>query len=634
MTGSVAGSVPGLFLKLCLAAIPLLGVAWLLDGPHHIGIVVLEPEYVSVIVGLAVAAGFLLKPYRGEPGWLELSLGLVAIASWWWGTWNYSGWLLDIVNRGPEKWLPGLVAMLLMIEAMRRNCGTAVAIVVSIFLLYGLYGFALPGLFESVETRPAKVIIYLYSDSNAVPGLVITVGATIVLAFILMGKVMEMSGASAFFTDTAMALLGHRRGGPAKVAVVASSIFGTVNGTTVGNIMTTGVITIPLMKRTGFPPRYAAAIEAVASNGGQLAPPVMGTTAFLIANFLDISYTEVVTAAIVPAVIYYIVLFIQVDRVAVRNGLEGLPRDELPKFRESVAKGWIFLLPLALLMYFLFWLGYNPGKSALYASALMLILGLVRSRRLPDFAYASELIVGSARNMVPLLLVCTGAGLIIGVLNITGLGQSLVQSLAHVGETAGLLPMLVVTAVIAIFLGMGMPTAAVYIVLSVILAPAIVRMGVPPMSAHMFIFYFGLLSMLTPPVAVASFVAAGLAGSDMWRTGITGLKLAASAYLLPFLFVLNPALLMQGSWSEIVIVVITAIVSGGLLARAVDPPEGAGIWVIVGSVLLFALALAVGSSTIWIGTNTPLALLPSAMVLAVPFILRSQTIRTRLGIDS
>ncbi len=630
---AAAAAVPGYFLKACLAAIPVLGVMWLLDGPHHLGLVVLEPEYVSVIAGLSIAAGFMLKPYGKEPGWLELGLGLVAIACWWWGTWNYADWLLDITNRGPEKWLPGLLGMVLMVEAMRRNCGIAIAAVVTVFFCYGLFGDALPGLLESAEANPLKVIIYLYSDSNAVPGLVITVGATIVLAFIMMGKVMEMSGASSFFTDSAMAMLGHRRGGPAKVAVVASSIFGTINGTTVGNIMTTGIITIPLMKRTGFPARYAAAIEAVASNGGQLAPPVMGTTAFLIANFLDISYTEVVLAAIVPALIYYIVLFMQVDRVAARNGLAGLPRSELPKLRDALVKGWIFLFPLALLMYLLFWLGYNPGKSALYASGLMLVLGLGRDRRWPDLAFVAELVIGGARNMVPLLLVCTAAGLIIGVLNITGLGQSLVQSLTHVGATAGLLAMLMVTAVIAIFLGMGMPTAAVYIVLSVILAPAIVKMGVPEMSAHMFIFYFGLLSMLTPPVAVASFVAAGLAGSDMWRTGVTGLKLAASAYLLPFLFVFNPALLMQGSWDRIVIVVITAVVSGGILARAVDPPEGAGPWRLLGSLALFALALVVGSATVWLGDDSLLALIPAAVVVAVP-LSRSQAIRTRLGVRS
>lgn len=624
---------PDLFLKACLAAIPLLGVMWLLDVPHYLGLVLLEPEYVSVIAGISIAAGFMMRPYGKEAGWLEIWLGVIAIACWSWGSANYSFWLNDIVARGPDKWLPGLIGILLMIESMRRNCGVAVGIVVTVFLLYGLFGFVAPGIFESGEDKPFKVIIYLYSDSNAVPGLVIIVGATIVLAFILMGKVMEMSGATSFFTDTSMAALGHRRGGPAKVAVVASSIFGTINGTSVGNIMTTGIITIPLMKRTGFPARYAAAIEAVASNGGQLAPPVMGTTAFLIANFLDISYTEVVTAAIVPALIYYIVLFIQVDRVAARNGLEGLRREDLPNFRDAVAKGWIFLFPLALLMYLLFWLGYNPGKSALYASALMLVLGLARARRLPNLAFASELLIGGARNMVPLLLVCTGAGLIIGVLNITGLGHSLVQSLTHVGETAGLIPMLAVTAVIAIVLGMGMPTSAVYIVLSVILAPAIVKMGIPAIAAHMFIFYFGLLSNLTPPVAVASFVAAGLAGSDMWRTGITGLKLAASAYLLPFLFVLNPALLMQGRWPEIVIVVITAVVSGAVLARAVDPPEGAGVWVLAGSLALFVVALVVGGSTVLLGSDSVLALLPAAAILAVP-LFRSQSIRTRLGVGS
>jgi TRAP transporter 4TM/12TM fusion protein len=609
--------LPSLFRQVCLIAIPVLGIAWLVDLPHHLGWAILSAEYISVIAGLAIAAGFLLKPtFADEPSLLDLALGVVAIGCWWWGAWNNEAWIVDIANRGIEKWLPGAVGLVLLVEAMRRNCGFAIAALVTVFLLYGLFGQALPGALEAAPTSIDRLAMYLYSDTNAVPGLVLRVGTTIVLAFILMGKVMEMSGASGFFTDSAMVAMGNRRGGPAKVAVVASSIFGTVNGTTVGNIMSTGIVTIPLMKRSGFPARYAAAIEAVASNGGQLAPPVMGTTAFLIAEFLQVSYGEVAMAAIVPAVIYYLVLFMQVDRYAVANGLVGLDRSQLPDLARTFRSGWIFLAPLAMLLYLLFWLGYNPGKSALYTATLMLILGLIQQRKFPDIEFCNELFVGAGRNLIPLLLVCGGAGIVIGVLNISGLGYSLVVILSDIAAAYGILVMLIVTAIIAIFLGMGMPTAAVYVVLSVVLAPALVNMGVPPMPAHLFIFYFGLLSMLTPPVAIASFVAAGLAGSDMWATGLTGLKLAASAYLLPFLFVFNPALVMQGTVVEIAIVCVTAVVSGGTLAFAIEGGTRKGLTGFGWSAMLFGAAIIVGSATLWLGSDNPLALAPAAVMMA------------------
>ena len=614
---------------ICLAMIPFLGIAWAMDLPLHgvslarsLGLTLADDfaiqiiEYVLVIAGLAVAGGFLVKPYGQRLGVRELTLALIGLAAWWWAAWNYDDWLLDAANRGPEKWMPGAVGIALMIEGMRRNCGLAITLLVIVFVVYGLVGHWLPGALEATRSPPPRYVLYLYSDANAVPGIVMRVGATIVLAFILMGKVMELSGASAFFNDGALSLMGARRGGPAKVAIVSSSVFGTVNGTTVGNIMSTGIVTIPLMKRTGFPPHYAGAIEAVASNGGQLAPPVMGTTAFLIAEFLQIDYAEVALAAIMPALIYYIVLFIQVDRFAQNSGLTGIARSELPRGRQVLAAGWVFLIPLALLMTLLFYYGYNAAKSALYTAALMLALGAVRNWRILRPGSLREILVGAGENLIPLLLVCGGAGIVIGVLNISGLGLQLVIVLEQVAAQAGFLVMLIATAAIAIILGMGMPTSAVYVVLSVVLAPALVKLGVAPMPAHLFIFYFGLLSMLTPPVAVASFVAAGLAGSNMWRTGVTGLKLAAAAYLLPFLFVYNPALIGQGSTLAVVIAAVTAIVSGGVLAYAVEGVgrNGAAGYLTGGT--LFLAAIAIGGASVWFGSENLAALIPAGLALA------------------
>ena len=403
--------------------------------------------------------------------------------------------------------------------------------------------------------------------------------------------------------------MGHRRGGPAKVAVVASSIFGSINGTSVGNIMSTGIVTIPLMKKAGFKAHYAAAIEAVASNGGQFAPPVMGATAFLIAEFLQMNYIDVVIAAVVPAALYYICLFLQVDAIALRDGLHGLPKEELPKASKVLKKGWVFLLPLGFLLYLLFWRGFSPAVAALWAVGALLVLTIFRNRRFLTWKEWGALVVGGGENMLPLLMIGGGAGVVIGVMNVTGLGFSLSLVLTQIGVNAGLLVMLMLTGVIAIILGMGMPTAAIYVVLSVILAPAIVDMGVSPIAAHLFIFYFGLLSFLTPPVAIASFVAAGIAGSKIWPTSWAGVQLAAVAYILPFLWCYNEALLLQGSTVANIYAVTTAFIAVLLIAKALQIMVEKTMFSLGKSLLVFGGGLAVGSSTIWLGNESALTMI-------------------------
>jgi TRAP transporter 4TM/12TM fusion protein len=606
----------------CLAAIPLLGIAWLLDAPMRLGLAILGHAYLSVILGVAIAAALLAKPYGRAPGALDLALAALAMAAWFYGGWHAEAWLEDIADRGPHKWIPATVAVLLAVEATRKHCGAALTGLVWVFLAYGLLGHHLPGLFEATESPPARFVLYLYNDTNAIPGIVLATGATLVLGFIVMGKVMERSGATDFFNNAALAAMGARRGGAGKVAVVGSSVFGTINGTTVGNIMGTGIITIPLMKRSGFQPAYAGAIEAAASNGGQIVPPVMGATAFLIAEFLQVPYSEVALAGILPAAVYYWSIFVQIDRYAAIHGLAGIERERLPRFLAVLAAGWIFLLPLALLIYLLFWLSFNPGKSALIVAGMLLVLGALHHRRLTSLSELRDMIVGAGKDLAPLLVITAAAGIIIGVLNVTGLGQELVKILGRIADAAGLLAMLVAAAIIAIILGMGMPTAAVYIVMSVILAPALTRMGIVPIAAHFFLFYFGLLSMLTPPVAIASYVAAGIAGADMWRTSLVALKFCASAYLLPFLFVYNPAILLHGSAVEIAIAAFTAIMSGWVLAYAVECGGRGGLAAFAQGLGLFAAAIFVGAAPVWLGPGEALAALPALSALVALFVLK------------
>ena len=613
-----------LFLKTCLGLIPIIGIGWIFAVPDRVGYALTFQQVVVVLLGLAIAAAHLKDPYSEKAGVLEIMLAIAAIGSWSWVSWNFEAWIVLMADRTPDMWAPGVVAILLMMEGIRKSVGKIIAGLVWVIILYAFFGDLLPPPFEAEVFPATKVVLYLYADNNGIPGLVLRVVAQLVLAFILFGKLLEISGGSAFFNELALGWMGHRRGGPAKVAVVASSAFGTISGSTVGNIMSTGVVTIPLMKKSGFPAKYAAAIEAVASNGGQIAPPIMGATAFIIAEFLEVPYQDVVIAAVVPAALYFLVLFLQVDAIAARNGLMGLPKEGLPEPLKVFLRGWVFLIPIAVMLYYLFGLGFNPGLSAMYAVGALALLMVVKERRLPSKKQWSDFIFGGGENLVPLIMISGAAGIVIGVLNSTGLAFQLALLLTAIGKSAGILVMLMLTAIIAIILGMGMPTAAVYIVLVTVVAPALIDMGIVPMAAHLFLFYFGLLSMLTPPVAVASMVAASMAGSDMWRTGLVGMQLAAVAYLMPFLWVFNPALIFTGTPTAIAFAVFSASTAGWMLARALQDFNAATIIGTLGASVLLALALLIGASTIWLGTESLWVVGVSAAGLVLLFYLRSR----------
>lgn len=593
-------------LGLYLGAILVIGIAWVIGLPQYFGVSLIAAEWIGPMLGIGIAASMLKHPYRETAGLLDVALGLAGIAAWVWMSVNYDAWIIDIAGYSRDKFVPAIAALVLLMEAMRKAAGLPITILVWLLIAYAFFGYLLPPPFEAERLSVQSFAMYVYADTNGVPGRVMTVVGTLVLAFIVFGRLLEHSGALRFFTDLAMAGMGHRRGGPAKVAVVASSVFGSINGTVIGNMMSTGVVTIPLMKRSGFKPHFAGAIEAVASNGGQIAPPVMGATAFLIAEFLELGYAEVVAAALVPAVLYYVCLFVQVDAIAARYALHGLPKSELPAAGPLIRDGWVFLAPLALLVYLLFGRNLDPALAAMAAVVALLALSVLRQRRLPGLAELKAIALDGGTSMLPLLMIGGGAGVVIGVMNITGLGFSLSLVLSRIGENAGLIVMLLLTAAIAIVLGMGMPTTAIYVVLSVVLAPALVEMGIEPLGAHLFIFYFGLLSFLTPPVAIASYVGAGLAGSSMWRTSWEGVKLAAVAYLLPLLWCYNPALLLQGSAVEIVAAIATALVGALLIGLGMQHVRFRHAAELAAGIGLFAAAILVGGSTVWFGAASPL----------------------------
>ncbi len=593
----------------------LAGVVWASNGFQWLGVSLLDAEWVGFYLSVGVAAAFLQVPYGKKAGVLDIALGFIAIAAWLWMSLHFSDWLVDIAGATPEKYVPGAIAILLMMEALRKISGVPITLLVWLLIAYGFFGYMLPGPLQANYQRPEAFILYLYADTNAIPGLVLNIIAGMVLAFIVFGKLMEVSGATEFFTDLAMALMGHRRGGPAKVAVVASGLFGSISSSPVGNIMSTGVVTIPLMKRVGFKPYYAAAIEAVASTGGQIAPPVMGATAFLIAEFLRISYMDVVAAAALPALFYYLCLFMQVDAVARSEGLSGMPRAQLPRLMAVLGKGWPFALPLALLIYLLFWRGSTPAFAALASSVVLLVFAFLKGR-LRTRADWAALIFGGGAGMVPLIMIGGAAGVVVGVMNATGLGQSLSFVLVQAGSNWGLLPMLIVTAILCIILGMGMPTTAIYVILSTVIGPALIKMGLTPLSAHLFIFYFGVMSFLTPPVAVSSFVAAGLAETSMWRTGWVGMQLSMIALLLPFIWAYDPALLLDGSWLSIVLVVVTTLAAIMLISRGLLTMRSRNLSTAVLGGVITVAAVAVAVSPVWLGPELMTAGIIAVVTLA------------------
>jgi len=588
-----------------LAAITILSVLWVFDVPLKLGFGgIIQEQFYLLIVGLVTAAALLHAPLRKRLTWIDVVLALVALACWSWAAWNVDEWLIESTERGPERWIPGLLGMLLLLLALLNNVGSAIAATITVIGVYGFVGQWFPGVFEGQYTEPRRLIMYLYADSNGVPGLVIGVASTLVLCFIAFSKSLGAAGAGRFFDQLAMSLLGNHRGGPAKVAVFSSGLFGMISGSAVANVTSSGIISIPLMIRAGFRPAMAAGIEANASHAGQITPPVMGATAFLIAEFLQIPYRDVVFAATFPAFIFYVALFIQIDAYAARNGLVGLPRSELPRVGHAFANSWLFIVPIAVLVYFMFWEGTKVEKAAIYATVLMIVLGGLLRR---DFKW-SELLeaitVGVGQEMIPILLVSAAAGIVIGVLNISGLAFTITLLLSTIAKHAGIFAMLVMTALIALLLGMGLPTTAVYVLLSVVLAPALVKMGIAPLAAHMFIFYLGMMSFLTPPVAMSSYTAAAIANADLWETSVDAVRTGASGYLLPFIFALNPALILVGSLPEIVLAVATVLMSAAFLSWTAESSLGAIPLRQVERAAGLVLAFAIGGSTLAFGPTS------------------------------
>ena len=419
--------------------------------------------------------------------------------------------------------------------------------------------------------RPAsweRLATYLFFDPSGLYNIPLGVIAGVVLAFVLFGNLLFESGGGRFLTDSSLRLVGRYRGGPAKMSVVSSSLFGTMTGSAAANVAFTGMVTIPLMKRVGYRPAFAGAVEAVASSGGLLAPPVMGAAAFLMAEFTNISYNEIAIAAIGPAILYYIAVFIQVHLVAQRDNLSSIPENELPELRDIWRSSVLFFVPLAVLIYFLFWIYLTPSLSVMYATGSLIVAMAILRPRMITISLFVRVFEKTAGDLVAPMTIAALAGLILGVVSLTGLGSTLSQALI-LFAASNLTILLVFTALASVILGMGMPAVAIYILLAILVAPALTDFGVNKLAAHMFIYYFGLMSYVTPPMAFACFISGPMAGADPFPTGVEAMKLSIVAYIVPFLFVLHPELLLIGHWTDVLMAMATAMVGAACIAAAI-----------------------------------------------------------------
>ena len=496
-------------------------------------------------------------------------LGLVALSL---GCVGYLFVYYDyVVNRFPTAHplatadkVVGVVATLLVLEATRRTIGVSLPIVAAFFLVYGLAGPWLPGVLYHRGLTLELTIDQTYFTTEGIFGTPLSVAGTYVILFIIFGAYLEKSGAGQFFMNFANAIAGGARGGPGKVAVVSSSMFGTISGSAVANVMVDGWLTIPMMKRTGFKPEAAAAIEAVASTGGQIMPPIMGAAAFVMAEFLGVSYTSVMIAALIPAIFYYGALFAAIHFNAMRSGLRGIPKNELPVLGHIVWHQGHLFLPVIVLIALLLW-GYTATYAAIVVSALVIPVSWMRRKTGIRWRACLEALREGAEHTVPVAMACASAGIVIGIVLQTGLALRFTSFLIQVAA-GHLVLALLITMVAGIILGMGMPTTPAYIMQAALLIPAIIKLGVPPIAAHMFAFYFSCLSAVTPPVALAVYAAASIGRAGLWGAGIQALKFAAAGFIVPYFFVYSPALLFQGTWGETLSVLVTGTL--GVIALA------------------------------------------------------------------
>ncbi|MDP7601135.1 MAG: TRAP transporter fused permease subunit, partial [Rhodospirillales bacterium] len=530
-------------------ALGLIGLLWASGIAVDLGIDIIAEQVMVAVLGISFAIVFLNIPVhpklQGTLPWYDAVAAVLGFAIGAYMFYRYPVLLENIAYMPVEGTIVGVILVFLTVEALRRTAGWGLFAVLISFSVYGFLADLVPGRLQGLAMKPGTFFSFLGIDTTGILGIPLTIITTVVIIFIFLGQVLLRSGGSEFFTDIAAAIMGRSRGGSAKIAVVASGLFGSISGSAVSNVASTGVITIPLMRQGGYSRPVAGAIEAVASTGGQIMPPIMGAAAFLMAELLEIRYQEVVIAAILPALLYYIAVFLQADLEAGKTGIKPVPEDQIPPFLQVLKQGWYFIVPFAVLIYALFFLNSPPETAALFGAGSIVALGMLFKYKGKNLTVPTLItcLRRTGEMSVDILVIGATAGMIIGILDATGLSFGLTFLLVQIGED-NLFLLLGLTAIICIILGMGMPTTAIYFLLAVLATPPLVKLGVEPLAAHLFVLYFGLMSMITPPVALAAFTAAKLAETGPMGTAVAACRFGWPAFIVPFLFVVAPNLIM------------------------------------------------------------------------------------------
>lgn len=518
----------------------------------------------SVHLGFGLVLIFLLYPSRKRwlnrrfPHPLDMALAVLGGAAPAYLIVEYHELVLRAGNISGTDFAVGLLGVLLVIEAARRVVGIPMVSVVLTFLAYAFAGPYIPGILGHRGVTLEQLVGHLFYTTEGIFGIPLGVSSTFIFLFILFGAYLESTGLGHFFIDIANAIAGWARGGPAKVAVLSSGLMGTVSGSSVANVAGTGSFTIPMMKKLGYDRNFAGAVEAAASTGGQLMPPIMGAAAFLMAEFVNVPYMEVVKAATIPAILYFLGIWLGVHFEARRKNLRGIPRTELPKTSSILRERGHLALPLVVIIYLLV-AGYTPMRAALVGIFMSIVAAMLRANTRMTAAQIVQGLVDGAKGVLSVLAACAAAGIIIGVVTKTGVGMKMGSFLLDL--SGGMfLPILFFTMLTSIILGMGVPTTANYVITSTIAAPALMDFGVPALAAHMFVFYFGIIADVTPPVALAAYAGSAISGGNALKTGVNASKLAIAAFLIPYMFVMSPAMLMiDADALSIVWILITAI---------------------------------------------------------------------------
>jgi TRAP transporter 4TM/12TM fusion protein len=603
---------------------------------HLFGLTLVENRYLFLLVAATLPLVFLAYPWHprssGSKLWLgiDILLSIATMAALFWFGWKAEailgeGWEF---SAPPMAKILGAVLWVLILEALRRTGGTAIFIIVALVSLYPIVAGQLPSPLNGIQQPLDDTLAYHIVSAESAFGIPMRAFGEIVIGFIIFGVALNHTGGGKFFNDVAFALVGRWRGGAAQVGVISSALQGSISGSVISNVISSGVVTIPAMKRTGFRADYAGGVEAVASTGAVLMPPVMGSTAFVMASFLGISYGEIALAAAVPALLFYFGLSMQIDAYAARLGLRGMRQDELPSLSQTLKDGWLYILVFVVLVYLMI-SEQQEAVAPFVATGLLLVINqILPKNRLSRKAFI-ELVLATGRALAELVAILAGVGFIIGAFSVTGLAGTLANDLVYLAGDNPLI-LLLMGAITSFFFGMGMTVTACYIFLAIVLAPPLVKAGLDPLAVHLFIMYWGMISFITPPVALATFAAAPLARTSPFKIGFQAVRLGAVIYIVPFFFALNPALILKGDPLEVVWVIFTAFVGVALIAASIQGwLIGAGALSGSPARLLARIMLAVGGFALAAPggnlipvSNTTLAVTGAALALGAFLLLK------------